>query len=424
MQELEEGVLAIDAFAAPEDAAGVAGNGFAGLGYAFAVAFHVELLQVRGQVAQQVGVGDDGMGLRAVEVVVPDADEAEDGGEVAAQRGGEEVFVHRVPAGEEGAEVFGADGGHQGQADGRPDGVTPAHAFGHGEAVFGGDAEGGGGFGVGGHGGEVARQLVFAHAALAQPVAGGVGVEQGFGGGETFAGEGKQGAAEVEAGEGGGEFRAVGVGGEMHAQAGVVGGEGGGGHARAEVGAADADVDQIGKRQAVCIGVCAADEAVGEIEGAFAFAPYFGQDVFAGRADRRGVGRQAQGGVQGGAAFAGVDGFAAPHGLHFLRQAGGFGQGNQQGEGVFADAVFAVIGQEAVYLPVHAREAIGLGGEAVADADARRIAAVSCECLPGGGLGDVGHRVFRAKGRDYIGMRGGGKLCLGCVDRPEAVKAV
>ena len=60
-----------------------------------AVALHVELLQVRGETGQVLAVGQDRLGLRAEEVVVPDADEAEQHGQVLLQRGGAEVLVDR-----------------------------------------------------------------------------------------------------------------------------------------------------------------------------------------------------------------------------------------------------------------------------------------------------------------------------------------
>ena len=51
-----------------------------------------------------------------------------------------------------------------------------------------------------------------------------------------------------------------------------------------------------------------------------------GHDVFAVNVNGLGIGRQAQGSVEDGAVFAGVDFFTAAHGLHILWQIGCFGQ--------------------------------------------------------------------------------------------------
>ena len=118
VEELEIGVLAVDAFFAEDDAAGGVGDGTAVGGAVFAEAFHVELVEPRGEVAQVVAVWDGGLSVGVLEVVVPDADERHEDGDVAAVGGLEEVGVHGVRAGEEFAEAVCADGDHDGQADG------------------------------------------------------------------------------------------------------------------------------------------------------------------------------------------------------------------------------------------------------------------------------------------------------------------
>ena len=60
VQQLEEGVLAVDAGFAPDDGSGIRTDGGAVAGGLFAVAFHVELLDESGQVVQVLVVrGDD-----------------------------------------------------------------------------------------------------------------------------------------------------------------------------------------------------------------------------------------------------------------------------------------------------------------------------------------------------------------------------
>ena len=192
VDELEEGVLAVDAGFAPNGGAGGEIHGLAVAVAAFAVAFHIELLEVGRQAAQAVAVGDDDVAGAAAEVLLPDADEGEQGGDVAPPRGVQEVLVHIVPAAQEFAEMFAADGAHHGQADGRPHGIAPAHPVEHAEHLLRGDAEFGSGFHIGRYGGEVLLDIGFAAAGLQKPAARGLGVEQGFGGAEGFAGHDKQ----------------------------------------------------------------------------------------------------------------------------------------------------------------------------------------------------------------------------------------
>ena len=83
--------------------------------------------------------------------------------------------------GEKFAEAVCADGDHDGQSDGRPDGIASADPVEHGEDVVGGDAEVSGGGNVGGDGAEVAVDTGFGQPCVPIPCAGGIGVEQGFG---------------------------------------------------------------------------------------------------------------------------------------------------------------------------------------------------------------------------------------------------
>ena len=76
---MEIGVLAVDAFFSEDDAAGGVGGGTAVGSAVFAEAFHVELVEPRGEVAQVVAVWDGGLSVGVLEVVVPDADERHEG---------------------------------------------------------------------------------------------------------------------------------------------------------------------------------------------------------------------------------------------------------------------------------------------------------------------------------------------------------
>ena len=72
-----------------------------------------------GEAGQVVAVGQHGQRLGAEEVVVPDAEQAEEHRQVLLERRGAEVLVDGVEAVEHLAEAVGPDGDHQRQADGR-----------------------------------------------------------------------------------------------------------------------------------------------------------------------------------------------------------------------------------------------------------------------------------------------------------------
>ena len=118
VQQLEEGVLTVDAGFAPDDGGGFVADCFAVEGNLFAVALHVELLDEFGQAVEVLVVRRDDVAATAVVVDVPDADEGKDDGHVALERGVDEVLVHQVRAVEHFDEVFFAQIEHDGQADG------------------------------------------------------------------------------------------------------------------------------------------------------------------------------------------------------------------------------------------------------------------------------------------------------------------
>ena len=93
VEELEEGVLAVRARLAPHDGPGVPADRLAATGHGLAVALHVELLEVGGEAGQLLAVGEDGVGLGAEEVRVPDAEQAEEHRQVVLDRRGAEVLV-------------------------------------------------------------------------------------------------------------------------------------------------------------------------------------------------------------------------------------------------------------------------------------------------------------------------------------------
>ena len=83
VDQLVERVLAVGAGLAPEHLAGVGGDRAAVPADALAVGLHGQLLEVRREPVQQLGVGQDGVGLGAEEVGVPDVEQPHQGRHVA-----------------------------------------------------------------------------------------------------------------------------------------------------------------------------------------------------------------------------------------------------------------------------------------------------------------------------------------------------
>jgi len=186
MDKLEEGVLPVGARLPPDDGTGGVAQKLTGAADAFAVAFHVALLEVCREVFQVLFIGQDGVGLRAKEVVVPDAQQRHEHGNVLRERSAAEVLVSRVSAAQEGFEVVHPDEKRNGQPDGGPKRVAPAHPVPEFEHVRGVDSECPDGLGVGGHGGEVLRDIALFAGARQEPVPRGMGVCHRLLGGEGF----------------------------------------------------------------------------------------------------------------------------------------------------------------------------------------------------------------------------------------------
>src|SRR6266446_7158513 len=106
-----------------------------------AVALHVELLEVGRQVPKVVIIGQDCYGLSAEEVVVPDANESQQHGQVTLKGSRAEMLVHGVESGEHLVELFRAKSDHQGQAYGGVIGVATTDPVPELEHVGGVDTE-------------------------------------------------------------------------------------------------------------------------------------------------------------------------------------------------------------------------------------------------------------------------------------------
>ena len=118
MNKLVERVLPVGARLAPDDRRSLVVYGLAVERHVLAVAFHLELLQVRRKALEIVRVRHDADGLRAEKVVVPDGKQAHQDRKVLLQRSSPEVLVHLVKSGEQFFEALRTDRDHRGESDG------------------------------------------------------------------------------------------------------------------------------------------------------------------------------------------------------------------------------------------------------------------------------------------------------------------
>ena len=216
MDELIESVLAVGAGLAPDDGAGLVIDFFALLGDVFAVRFHIALLEISGEAGKILVVRQNGLGLGAVEVVVPDAEKSHDDRHILLEGRGAEMLVHFMITREHRFEVLGADGDHKGKADGGAQGIAAAHPVPEGEHVGGVDAEFSYFLGVGGERHEVFRDGFLVAQLFQEPGFGALGVRHRFQRRESLAGDDEERLLGVEVPSYLCDVRAVNVGDEAH----------------------------------------------------------------------------------------------------------------------------------------------------------------------------------------------------------------
>src|SRR6266850_2519034 len=122
----ENRVLPVSPGLAPVNRCGIGVDWLTLKGDALSVTLHGQLLEICRETFQVLLVRENGDGLRAEKVVVPEGEQAHEHGQVGFERRGAKVFVHLVEAIEHGAEIIRADGNHGGKTDGRTHGVTAA----------------------------------------------------------------------------------------------------------------------------------------------------------------------------------------------------------------------------------------------------------------------------------------------------------
>ena len=314
-------------------------------------------------------IGRDAAAGEAMEVAVPEVQQPQAHRQVLLQRCGAEMLVHRVGSGQEFTKACCANGDCQGQANGRPHGIAPAHPVP--KAKGGGDAKGVGCGHIGGQRGKVARGV--SPALCGKPGLGRVRVGHGLNGGEGLAGDQEQRAFHLELFQRRRQFMAVHIADKVHPLAAVGKGvERQHRHLRPQVRAANADVHHVGNR---CIGAHALGVGQHGIQGLM----HLGQLGGAVAAIIAAARRRAQQHMPDLAALGVVDFFASEHGIAVLFHAALARHVHQQRFSRCVDAVLGQIGK-------HIRSALAQTFKAVAVLR-KRVAQI--KSLAGGGIGGM-----------------------------------
>ena len=129
------------------------------------------------------------------------------------------------------------------------------------------------------------------------------------------------------------------------------------GHDRAEVRAADADIDDVANALAAVAPPFAAAQCAGQRLHAIQHGMHFGDDILSVH-EHLHLLRGAQCCVQRGALLGGVDGVAPEHRVPALTQTAAFGHVHQQAQGFIVDALFGVVEVPASCLGVQALAAL------------------------------------------------------------------
>ena len=220
---------------------------------------------------------------------------------------------------------------------------------------------------------------------LQEPGARGLRVHHRFGGGKGLGGDDEQRRLGIDLAQGGVHVVTVDVRDEVHRQARVgILAQGQADHLGPEVGAANADVDNVGDRLAAVAQPGAGAHRVGKGAHPIEHGVHVGVDVLA--IDHQFLAaRGAQCGVQHGATFGQVDALAGEHGVApgfhpaLTRQVG------QQFERARVQAVLGIIEEQAGGIHRHFREALRVGRKQAAHLPVFRFDGVGFQGLVAGG---------------------------------------
>ena len=314
-------------------------------------------------------------------------------GQVALERRGAEVLVHRVIAGEHRPEGVGPDGDHERQADRGRQRVAPADPVPEPEHVLGRDAE--------------RRDLLLRSSTpprsacdrrlvaqgVDRPVARGVGVRERLERRERLGDDDEERLGGIEAVDRLGELGAVDVGDEADVEVALaLVQERLVRHRGAEIGPADADVHDGADRLAGVPDPRAGPHPVGELRHPVEDRVDLGDHVLP-VDDELAVARHAQRHVADGAVLGHVDVLAREHRVDAGAQPGRVGETAKQGERVVAHPVLRVVHRDPGRLRDEALAPGRIGGEEVADLHVRDLPVVALQRGPG--LGGGRHRAER-----------------------------
>ena len=381
VQQLEEGMLAVGSRLAPDERAGRGSYGLAVEGDALAVRFHVKLLEIGRQTGEALVIRDDGARRISADHAMPETDEAEKHRQVLLERRGPEMLVERMGAGEHVFEIVCSDGDHDREADRRPQRIATADPVPEAEDAVLADAEGGDLVERGRDRGEVIGDRRLAKSGR-QPGAGGRRIGHRLDGREGLRGDDEQRRGGIETGERVGDMRSVDIGDVVGARAVVKGRKRQGGHDGSEIGAADADVDDVGDRLAGGTADRAGADTVGVAAHGVEHGANLRHDVGAIDADRP-VGPVAQGDVQHGAVFGRVDARAGKHGVAALLDAGRFRERSEEPHRLDVDRAFGEVDRQIVQRGGVAIGAARIDGEDVAHRHGRSFGAMAAERVEG-----------------------------------------
>ena len=250
VQHLEKSMLPIGAGLAPDHRCSGGGELHSILVDAFAIALHLQLLQIGRQAAQAVAVWGNAAAGKLAEIAIPDVQQSQAHREIALHGRSEKVGVHRMSAVQQSPELLRTYGDGDRQADGGPQRKASAHPVPETQCAL--YAEFRRSLCIGGEGHEVlvnrAWCLRICAAPMVQkPLPGRASIQHGLGRGEGFGGNQKQRAFRFDPAQHMSQLVAVHIGDKVKVLVLVYPVLKGIDHDfRTQVRAADADIDDIG----------------------------------------------------------------------------------------------------------------------------------------------------------------------------------
>src|SRR5713101_2037570 len=282
VDELVERMLPVGSGLAPEEGSRLIIDRSPVKRHMLAVRLHRELLQISRKPLEILIVGENTDGLRAEKIVVPDSEQTHQNGQVPVERRGAKMFVYRVEAGEHRAEVVGANRDHRRDTDRRVHRITSTDPVPESEHVVRIYAELRDLARIGRDRYKMSRDRFLVTQRAQTPLARGLRIGHRLERRERFRRDDEERFRRVEVASRFGEIGAVDIRNETDGQAAIaivpqrlVR------HHRAEVRAADADIDAVANSLAGVTFPFATTDTVRELRHPVEHLMYAGHDVFA-----------------------------------------------------------------------------------------------------------------------------------------------